>query len=211
EAFVAKETQLRRLSREMPLSNVAADSLRDEKLQLESSIANDELMAFRAKYLDHEPEGRTIEELLLNDDAEYMSMEKELRAVMASSSAEPGLVESLKAELNARAHAKAKAVNAAERGDYLDPAPLGVLLEKLPLDTDQRFSELEADRARAQRSPTENQKKVSALEEALNSRARVLASEALHGDRSYLDAFPAGVPLQMLSLDTDPKISRAGA
>ncbi|KAF8298478.1 calpain cysteine peptidase, partial [Trypanosoma cruzi] len=203
EEFLAKEGAVSEIIREMPLNSANGILLKDKLLKIESSSNNKDVKDLRADYLDPEPEGRLIEDLLLDDDAEYMELEKRLFEAMNSPTNDPNVINFLKAELNERAHQVAKALNASERKDYLDPTPRGVPIDDLPLDTDEEFSKLEADRARLRQSPKRNQEEILSIEEALNGRAMELAYEAICRDRNYLDDHPEGVPLELLPLNTD--------
>ncbi|EKF29850.1 calpain-like cysteine peptidase [Trypanosoma cruzi marinkellei] len=203
EEFLAKEGAVGQIIREMPLNTAGETLLKDKLLQIESFSNNKDVKNLRAEYLDPEPEGRLIEHLLLDDDPEYLELEKRLFEAMRSSEGDPNVINALKAKLNERAHQVAKALNASERKDYLDPTPRGVPIDDLPLDTDEKFSKLEADRARLRQSPRRNHEEILSMEEALNSRTRELAYEAICRDRSYLDDHPEGVPLELLPLNTD--------
>ncbi|PWU96285.1 putative calpain-like cysteine peptidase [Trypanosoma cruzi] len=203
EEFLAKKGAESEIIREMPLNSANGILLKDKLLKMEYSCNNKDVKDLRADYLDPEPEGRLVEDLLLDDDAEYMELEKRLFEAMNSPKSDPNVINALKAELNERAHQVAKALNASERKDYLDPTPRGVPVDDLPLDTDEEFSNLEADRARLRQSPKRNQEEILSIEEALNGRARELAYEAICRDRNYLDDHPEGVPLELLPLNTD--------
>ncbi|CAD2215398.1 calpain-like cysteine peptidase [Angomonas deanei] len=90
----------------------------------------------------------------------------------------------------------------------MNPAPLGVPLEELPLDTDPEFANLEAKRAKLMRNPEKNRNAIADLDDALNDRAEELAKEKIHGDREFLDKEPAGVPVKYIPLDDDPEFKK---
>ncbi|KEG05926.1 calpain cysteine peptidase, partial [Trypanosoma grayi] len=203
--FLAKEADLRELIRDGRSESPTAKALRSEMLKLAYDIAADELARFRASYLNPELAGRLVDELPLNADPEFMKLEKQLRQAIKNPQSDPSVIQALKENLNVRALLKAKEMNKAERKDYLNPRPLGVAVEDLPLDTDEKFAELEEERARLKRSPRKNHALIADVENALNARAMELAEDAIRRNRSYLDPFPEGVPLQLLPLDTDPR------
>ncbi|ORC91630.1 calpain-like protein, partial [Trypanosoma theileri] len=204
EEFMAKEAQLRELRKDRGRNARAIAALEDELNGLARRIAAEELAKFRSTYLDPEPEGRLIDELPLNDDKEFMKLEQDLRNALKDPTRDPEQIESMKAALNAMAYAKAKALNVAERPQYLNPRPLNIDVQLLPLDDDETFHSLEVQRARLKHHPKKNKSEIEKVEKLLNDRALQLAKEVLKKDRGYLHPSPEGVPLSLLPLDTDP-------
>ncbi|KAH9593132.1 Peptidase C2 [Trypanosoma melophagium] len=202
--FLAKEADLRELRKNRGRNERAIADLEDDLRGLVRRIAAEELAKDR-EFLDPEPEGRLLEDLPLNTDKEFHAMEKERRLLKADPKKNAQKIADLEELMNERAHQLGKAMNIADRKNYLDPKPKGVPIEDLPLDTDEEFSKLEAKRAVLMRNPGKNKSAIEDIEDALNIRAEELAQEKLHDERGFLEPEPQGIPLKYLPLDEDPE------
>ncbi|KAF8298423.1 putative calpain-like cysteine peptidase [Trypanosoma cruzi] len=202
EEFLAMEAQLRVLRKDLVKNRSAIVSLEREMCDLAKEIAADELEKDR-DFLDPEPEGRLLQDLSLRKDKEFHGFEKERYRLKKDIKKNAQKIADLEELMNERAHQVAKALNASERKDYLDSTPRGVPIDDLPLDTDEEFSKLEADRAQLMRSQKKHAASIMDLEDALNLRAEELAQEKLQEERSFMNPEPGGIPLKYLPLDED--------
>ncbi|RNC57958.1 calpain-like cysteine peptidase, partial [Trypanosoma cruzi] len=198
EEFLAMEAQLRVLRKDLVKNRSAIVSLEREMCDLAKEIAADELEKDR-DFLDPEPEGRLLQDLSLRKDKEFHGFEKERYRLKKDIKKNAQKIADLEELMNERAHQVAKALNASERKDYLDPTPRGVPVDDLPLDTDEEFSKLEADRAQLMRSQKKHAASIMDLEDALNLRAEELAQEKLQEERSFMNPEPGGIPTQIFT------------
>ncbi|AYU79929.1 calpain-like cysteine peptidase, putative [Leishmania donovani] len=209
-AFIAKEERLRALNKDPYKNATAIKMLQGEMDDMVSALAAEELARMRG-FLDPEPEGRLVESLPLNDDPQFHKLEAQYRDLKKSPKANPQDVADCEELMNDRAHELAKDMNREERPDFMNMTPRGVPLEELPLDTDDEFSNLEAQRARLMRQPAKNKKAIDEIEYALNLRAEELAQEKIQADRAFMDEAPQNIPLKYIPLDKDKEFGRMEA
>ncbi|KPA73485.1 putative calpain-like cysteine peptidase putativecysteine peptidase Clan CA family C2 [Leptomonas pyrrhocoris] len=209
-AFVAKEEKLRALRRDPRRNAAAIDALQKEMNEMVHALAAEELGKMRG-FLDPEPEGRLLDNLPLNEDPTFHKLETRYRDLKKSPKANPQEVADLEELMNDRAHELAKDMNRKERPNFMSPAPKGVPLSELPLDTDEEFSNLEAQRARLMRQPAKNRKAIVDIEDALNLRAEELAQEKIQADRAFMEEAPQNVPLKYIPLDKDKDFAKMEA
>ncbi|CBZ28146.1 putative calpain-like cysteine peptidase [Leishmania mexicana MHOM/GT/2001/U1103] len=132
----------------------------------------DQLLSSDREYLQPEQCGVPLADLPLNTDCIFH--EKELARFRAKKKGQTDLSQ-MEDELNKRAMELGAEFIQTERA-YLDQEPEGILLERLPLDTDPIFHNIELERRRLKRSG-ENPSQVLELEHLLNRRAHELAME----------------------------------
>nr|CAJ2475114.1 unnamed protein product [Leishmania braziliensis] len=208
--YLAKEERLRLLSKD-PYKNAAAiKALQGEMHDMVNALAAEELDKMRT-FLDPEPEGRLVESLPLNDDPQFHKLEAQYRDLKKSPKANPQDLADCEELMNDRAHELAKGLNRKERPTFMSLLPKGVPLEELPLDTDEEFSNLEAQRARLMRQPAKNKKAIVEIEDALNLRAEELAQEKIQADRAFMEEAPQNIPLKYIPLDKDKEFGKMEA
>ncbi|CBZ08798.1 putative cysteine peptidase, Clan CA, family C2 [Leishmania infantum JPCM5] len=132
----------------------------------------DQLLSSDRDYLQPEPCGVPLADLPLHTDRIFH--EKELARFRAKKKGQTDLFQ-MEDELNERAMELAAEFIQTERA-YLDQEPEGIPLERLPLDTDPIFHNIELERRRLKRSG-ENSPQVLELERLLNRRAHELSME----------------------------------
>ncbi|KAG5499199.1 hypothetical protein JIQ42_04011 [Leishmania sp. Namibia] len=205
--FLAKEERLRALNKD-PCKNAAAiKTLQGEMNDMVNALAAEELGRVRG-FLDPEPEGRLIESLPLSDDPQFHKLEAQYRELKKNPKANPQDIADREELMNDRAHEVAKDMNRKERPSFMNLLPKGVPLEELPLDTDEEFSNLEAQRARLMRQPAKNKKAIGDIEDALNLRAEELAQEKIQADRAFMEDAPQNIPLKYIPLDKDKEFGQ---
>ncbi|RHW67956.1 calpain [Trypanosoma brucei equiperdum] len=202
ETFVAKEAELHKLRKDLRANGADVALLKSDLNELAKQMAAEMISKDRA-FLFPEPEGRLLEELPLDSDKEFRSLEKQLRLLCKESPPEAQKIAAIEELLDGRAHQLAKMKNCAERKDYLDSHPCGVPLDDVPLDNDDEFSMLEVKRAALMRDVVGNKDSIASVEKALNGRAEKLALLKLRSERSFLDPEPHGIPLHCVPLDDD--------
>eukprot|EP00796_Vickermania_ingenoplastis_P008752 gene8752-6156_t len=159
-------------------------------------------------YLDRDPEGVPLITLPLDDDETFHGMEVE-RAVLNATDPvrNAAMIVDLENQLNARAHDLARNVLVADRS-YLNPRPEGVPLADLRLHQDNKFHQMEVDRAKLKaRDTASNIARIRELEIRLNDRAVELAKKQLEEDLQGLDRSPEGYPLPYLNPHNDEQFA----
>ncbi|KAL7697109.1 calpain-like cysteine peptidase [Lotmaria passim] len=209
-AFLAKEEKLRALKKDPRRNAKAIDDLQKDMNEMVQALAAEELGKMRG-FLDPEPEGRLLDNLPLNEDPPFHNLETRYRDLKKNPKANPQEVADMEELMNDRAHELAKDMNRKERPNFMNPAPKGVPLSELPLDTDEEFSSLEAQRARLTRQPAKNRKAITDIEDALNLRAEELAQEKIQADRAFMEEAPQNVPLKYIPLDKDKEFAKMEA
>ncbi|KPI83599.1 putative calpain-like cysteine peptidase [Leptomonas seymouri] len=209
-AFITKEEKLRALNRDPRRNAAAIEGLQRDMNEMVQALAAEELGKMRG-FLDPEPEGRLLDNLPLNEDPTFHKLETRYRDLKKNPKANPQEVADLEELMNDRAHELAKDKNRRERPNFMNPAPKGVPLSELPLDTDEEFSSLEAQRARLMRQPAKNRKAIADIEDALNLRAEELAQEKIQADRAFMEEAPQNVPLKYIPLDKDKEFAKMEA
>ncbi|CCW61011.1 unnamed protein product [Phytomonas sp. EM1] len=207
QPFLTKEAKLRVLRRN-PMDNAAEiNVLMDELASMVKQIAAEELEKHRM-FLDPDPRGRLLKELPLNTDTVFRDLENEYRNLKKLPRMECQKLADLEELMNERAHELAKMINAAERGNYLHPAPRGIAYESLHLDDDEEFRQLEEQRTRLCRFTAKNKKAIEDIELALNLRAEEVAQEQIEADRGFLDTEPEGIPIKYVPLHEDARFCK---
>ena len=164
-------------------------------------MAKSFLEAERA-FLSREPEGVPLEDLPLNSDAPFRALEKERLRLKREPVVNAGAITAKEAELEDRAEVIARELLRKERA-FLDPEPLGVPLEELPLNHDSVLNQVERKRRALRANPKRNHEGIRACEEQMAERVSVIANDFVEKQRAFLDQEPEGVPLRYLPLGTD--------
>ncbi|CAD2215400.1 calpain-like cysteine peptidase [Angomonas deanei] len=207
-AFHALEVERAVLKAEDPVKN--RDKIADLEDELNARAA--ELAVQQKKDdlsgLDQAPLGVPISLLHPHDDPTFAALLPELRRLQKSPEKNKKKIEDIQDKLNDKLNDLAQEYLDNDRPTYLDPAPNGVPLSALPLDTDAEFKTLESERLDLiSKNPKLNADAIADLENALNERAAELADDFKKKNRDFLDPEPEGVPLSILPLDTDRKFN----
>ncbi|CAD2215393.1 Calpain family cysteine protease/Calpain large subunit, domain III, putative [Angomonas deanei] len=204
ESFVRLEAHRQDLVKD-PSKNRAAIAKTEQDLNdMAKEMAKEFLAEQRPGYLGGEFHGNAFSALPLNDDDDFLAKERERRDLLSDPTpANKERAKEIEEDLNEAAQQKGKQVNADDRSSYMKPTYYGIRREDLPLDTDERFDELESKRAHLKQDPSRNKNAIQSVEKSLNDRAAELAKKSAM-NRDYLDPFPEGVPVELLPLDTDP-------
>jgi hypothetical protein len=198
--FVTLEKEMRRLRAADPKKHAAKiQELQGQMNDRSHEIAKEKKAKGRA-FLDADPEGIPLEELPLDDDADFNDMEAELRELQADPKKNAKAIAELQKEMNDRAHDLAREKKRANRS-FLDPVPEGVAIENLDLDGDKKFLVLEKELRKVKQDPKKNAAKIKDLQDQINDRAHELAKEKRKGDRAFLSPEPEGIPLRLLDLE----------
>ncbi|KAG5475540.1 hypothetical protein LSCM4_04122 [Leishmania orientalis] len=210
QQFAAKLPELRALKKDG--SQRSQSRLNDTLAMLDDileELAADYLEEDRAQYLEPFPQGIPVTALPLYTDPEFRQLEAErLDLISRNPKANKDAIRDLEAALNERAHELAREHRKNDRG-YLDPEPLGIPIDVLPLDTDRQFSDLEAKRATLKaKDPIKNAAVIHDLEDQLNDRAIQLAEEQITEDLRAVDSMPEDIPVRMLKPHEDPEFAR---
>ncbi|EPY19437.1 calpain-like cysteine peptidase [Strigomonas culicis] len=201
--YLNKETELIVL-RADPEENAKRIAEVEEELRVLAVEIAKEKAEEEREYLDTDLEGCRPEELNLLNDPQYAELEEEYHRARKDPNVDEYRMNELEKLMNARAHELARLKNAEERSNFLEEQR-GVPLSELPLDTDDEFRQLEAERARLLREPLKNTQAILAIEKDMNERIAELTAEAVKNDRIFLDEEPEGVPQRQLDLDNDPE------
>ncbi|CCD16176.1 unnamed protein product, partial [Trypanosoma congolense IL3000] len=163
-------------------------------------------------YLDPEPEGVPLDLLPLNEDETVSTLEDRLRALNRRERRDARQLQGLEDAVSERVRELALELKDRERDMFLEPAPYGFPVDKLPLDEDSTFHELEVERLRLRADGSgDNSAAVRAAEDRLNDRARELARVEVLEGRRFLDQEPLGFPLSSLGLDENGEFVRKEA
>ncbi|CBH17005.1 T. brucei spp-specific protein, (fragment), partial [Trypanosoma brucei gambiense DAL972] len=197
------------ISRYKKLKNEANADVKDLEV-LMTARALEVARAFVAReraFLEPEPHGLLLEELLLDTHKVFTDLERERRVLLK----EPGLCEntvkikSLQDKMRAVVNELAVAY-VAESRKFLDPAPEGVPLEELSLDSNELFIELEKRRFGLLREGKGDEGDLKDVEKSMQDCIRELAKGLLKENRAYLNQKPLGIPLDYLPLNNDKKL-----
>ncbi|ORC91633.1 calpain cysteine peptidase, partial [Trypanosoma theileri] len=172
KVFMELEDKLRQLKKN-PKQN--AEAIKDHQYAMNNrvhEIAAD-MLAKDRDYLNPEPQGVPLADLPL-DDPLFHEMELKRRRLMKEPEKNDVDIAELNDMLNDRADELAKLLHAKERA-FLDPAPEGVPLERLPLDKDPVVHELEAQRRKLLQSSPRNDAAIRDIEDKIRDRVRELA------------------------------------
>ncbi|CAM45491.2 putative calpain-like cysteine peptidase [Leishmania braziliensis MHOM/BR/75/M2904] len=151
--------------------------------------------------LDPTPRGISLKLLRPHEDPLFSELVKQMRVMKKNPPRDDQEMVRHLEEMNARAAALADKVM--DRG-YLDPNPEGVLLQELPLETDDKFRSMEMERARLKLTDPRGQSAmISSLESALNQRAEELAKRQCVADLASVEDAPLEVAKELLRLHSD--------
>ncbi|CAJ1989912.1 calpain-like cysteine peptidase / CAL27.1 [Leishmania donovani] len=206
--FILKEALRHEKLKNSRESAAAIAALGNELNNMAKGMAAEMLAKQRPSYLAREHHGRRMEDLLLNDNDDFLKKERRRRDLLKQPSSDMDVVAEIEKELNGMADEMARAMNAAERPQYMKASYYDKTLSELPLDTDPIIARLEAQRARLKRDPVRNAEAVHATEAAIISRAEALAKAMIKDERARLYGKPSGVPVNLLDLDEDQVIRR---
>ncbi|KAF8299179.1 putative cysteine peptidase, Clan CA, family C2 [Trypanosoma cruzi] len=205
--FAAMEAERRKRTKDPRSSRRNKDMIRDledDMIARSHALALEEFAKMRG-FMDQEPEGVPLKEIPLDVDPEFRQAEVARYRMRKDPHHSPEEVAKLEDAMNDRARRLAKAILAKNRG-FLDPEPCGVPLAELPLNTDEEFNKLAAERYRLKRSnKKDNNPEVKGIENEMNDRVHALAREHLRKARAFLNPEPEGVPLEDVPLGRDPK------
>ncbi|ORC91634.1 putative antigen [Trypanosoma theileri] len=203
--FHSKEVQRAVLVAEDPVKHAPEiAALEEEMNERAEELARDQLQE-DLRGLVPNPRGVPLELLRPHADSKFASHLPELRRLKKDPKRNADAIRAVQDKMDGCTDALAEEFLRADRESYLDPAPLGVPLGALPLDTDPQFKDVEGKRLQLMLNPVDNKDAIAELEGALNARAHELAEDKLKNDRGYLDSHPEGVPLDVLPLDEDRK------
>ncbi|EAN88142.1 calpain-like cysteine peptidase, putative [Trypanosoma cruzi] len=205
--FAAMEAERRKRTKDPRSSRRNKDMIRDledDMIARSHALALEEFAKMRG-FMDQEPEGVPLKEIPLDVDPEFRQAEVARYRMRKDPHHSPEEVAKLEDAMNDRARRLAKAILAKNRG-FLDPEPCGVPLAELPLNTDEEFNKLAAERYRLKRSnKKDNNPEVKGIENEMNDRVHALAREHLRKARAFLNPEPEGVPLEDVPLGRDPR------
>ncbi|CBZ28144.1 putative calpain-like cysteine peptidase, partial [Leishmania mexicana MHOM/GT/2001/U1103] len=206
--FILKEALRQEKLKNSRECAAAIATLESELNKMAKGMAAEMLAKQRPSYLAPEHQGRRIEDLPLNDNDDFIEKERRRRDLLKQPSTDMDAVAAIEGELNTMADAMARAMNAAERQQYMKASYYHKTLSELPLNTDPIITRLEAQRARLKRDPVRNAEAVYTTEAAIISRAETLARAMISDERARLYGKPSGVPVNLLDLDDDQVIRR---
>ncbi|CBZ12109.1 putative calpain-like cysteine peptidase [Leishmania major strain Friedlin] len=206
--FILKEALRQEKLQNSRESAAAIAALENELNNMAKAMAAEMLAKQRPSYLAPEHHGRRIEDLPLNDSDDFLKKERRRRDLLKQPSWDIDVVAEIDKELSEMADAMARAMNAAERPQYMKASYYDKTLSELSLDTDSIIARLEAQRARLKRNPVRNAEAIHATEAAIISRAEALAKAMINEERARLYGKPSGVPVNLLDLDDDQVIQR---
>ncbi|RNF01902.1 calpain-like cysteine peptidase, partial [Trypanosoma conorhini] len=199
--FASCLPELRRLKKKPRLNAAPIAALQGKMNDRVHALAKEMIHAGR-KLLDPEPEGVPLELLPLDTDKKFGDLEKKLHALQAARRPNDGAIAKVREQLNDRVHELAKEKIEGDRG-FLDPEPEGVPLADLPLEADEKFHKMEAERAKLKEGSGKNVDAIARLEAALNDRVHEMARELKEAERAFLNATSYGIPRELLPLDKD--------
>ncbi|RHW68216.1 calpain [Trypanosoma brucei equiperdum] len=148
--------------------------------------------------LGTEPLGVPLSDLPIDVDGRFRALEDNYRD-LSRNSANGGKLCEIILQLNERALELAAELHTKERV-VLSQCPGGIPLSALALNEDEMFKALEMEARKLRHSTAgrgRNAARISELESAMNERAMELANQLR---RTYCDAAPEGIPLELLGL-----------
>nr|CAJ2475616.1 unnamed protein product [Leishmania braziliensis] len=86
---------------------------------------------------------------------------------------------------------------------FIEARPEGIPRNDIPLASDKAFAEMMQERVGLRRRPKENASAIGEIEARMGERAREIARAMHDAERVYLNLQPAGVPLDLVPLNTD--------
>ncbi|CCD14505.1 unnamed protein product, partial [Trypanosoma congolense IL3000] len=171
--FCEMERNLRALRKQPRRNAEAIKNLEFEMNEKAHAIARRKLSDDRG-YLPLELYGVPVYEVPLDSDSEFRELEVCRHNLKKNSPDSADDIDQIEEKLTARALAIAEEFVWRERA-YLDPAPAGIPLQRLPLNTDELFRELEL-RRRQLNKEKKNNNLVLELEHQLKARTYELAN-----------------------------------
>ncbi|CAD2215396.1 Calpain family cysteine protease, putative [Angomonas deanei] len=139
-----------------------------------------ELKRRERMFLDPNPEGVPIDLLDLDNDPVFANYEDRLRSLMNNPTHNAKAIADLQREMSDYVRNVARKKKWDDRLGFLDNFPEGVDVRQLPLDDDEVFRRLEAERYRLiLDDPVKNANRIAALELQMNKRAHELAKQLL--------------------------------
>ncbi|KAH9593084.1 hypothetical protein LSM04_000173 [Trypanosoma melophagium] len=148
--FVAMDTKRRQMVRNGG-DPKKIKALEDEMNEAAHEMARALNASERPDYLPPLLKGIPLEDLPLDADEKFRELEARRQQMKRDPKRHAAALSDVEAALNARAEELAQKHLSDDRA-YLDPAPEGVPLHLLPLDTDSSFQALEAKRAQLKRT-----------------------------------------------------------
>ncbi|KAK7201803.1 calpain-like cysteine peptidase [Novymonas esmeraldas] len=209
--FAVKEALRHEMLKDPRSNTKAIAALEDELNDAAEAIAAELLEKQRPGYLAPEYHGRRTADLPLNESDPFLVAERRRRDLLAQPQPDAAAIDRVESDLNRMAGDIAKAVNVAERPQYMKPSYRGKAPSELPLDSDPAIMALEAHRARLRHDPVRNAAAIREAEDAIHDRADALAKELVDAERAQFYGKPGGVPVVLLDLDSDPVIRRLEA
>lgn len=203
KSFIEQEQELRRISKTLGNASNVAALLRTELQKIADEIAKDQLMGSRPRYLHIKLEEVEIEDIPLDDDEIYMDLEVQ-RAILVAKDPIINNAKIMEMELTLNDRANELLVNLVHQNRLYVPADIcGIPNEELPLDTDEAFLSLEAERRRYKRE--NNREMISDVDERLRKRAQELAEEVVAQDLMMLRDSYRSITKTELNLHADSK------
>ncbi|EPY19174.1 calpain-like cysteine peptidase [Strigomonas culicis] len=182
-----------------------ADKIKDLETKLHDRVT--ELAAEQKKKdlecLDQNPEGMPLNILNPHADSEFAQLVEAHRELMKDPKKNAEALQDLEVQMNNCVHELAKEKLMNDRA-YLEKDPQGVSLTDLPLDKDEKFKAMEAERAKLKAlDARRNAAKIKKLEDELNDRLHELARHQLEEDLKEVNDEPRGVPIDFLKPNED--------
>ncbi|GET89691.1 cysteine peptidase, clan CA, family C2, putative [Leishmania tarentolae] len=206
--FILKEAMRQEKLKRAHENTAAIAALENALNEMAKGMAAEMLATQRPSYLAPEHHGRRVEDLPLNDNDDFLAKERKRRDLLRRPRTNMGEIPEIEQALNEMADDMARAMNAAERPQYMKASYYGKALSELPLDTDPIIARLEAQRAQLKRDPARSAEALHASEAAIINRAEELAKAVINDERAILYGKPNGVPVNLLDLDNDQVIRR---
>ena len=207
--FQAMEKELRKAKQDPKKNAARIAELQEQMNERAKELAREKKGNARA-FLDPEPEGVPLEEVPLDDDKEFLAMEKDLAELRKDPKRNQKEIGDLEAEMNTRSHELAKKKKADDRA-FLDKRPEDMALVDVPLDDDKKFMAMERELKKLKKDPKKNAAKIAELQGQMNDRAKEIAREKKAAERAFLDPEPEGIPLADVPLDSDPDFNDMSA
>ncbi|CAD2215572.1 Calpain family cysteine protease/Calpain large subunit, domain III, putative [Angomonas deanei] len=198
---LARERRRKKKNLQRGTGEAQVSAIEEKMNERSHELARTFLNAERA-FLEPEPEGVPLADLPLNSDAGFRALEKERLKMKRDPSSGPSAIGGIEATLNDRCKQVARNLLNKERA-FLDKEPMGVPLEDLPLNHDDRLNPVERRRRQLRKDPKRNQEEIRKCEDQMADRVNEIATEFIEKERAFMDQEPEGVPLRYLPLGTD--------
>ncbi|RNE98646.1 putative calpain-like cysteine peptidase, partial [Trypanosoma conorhini] len=199
QALEAKRAQLKK----NPQRNAKViREVEEDLLDRAAELAEDLKTSEREKFLNPKPNGVPIENVPINSDGPFHDMEIQRLLLREDPVKNATAISNLEDAMNERALELVAKLLADERA-FLDPEPLGIPLEELPLDRNEAFMAKETQLRELRKDPARNRQALAALEREMSELVNEIAAGVFEQDRNYLDPEPEGRLLQDLPLRND--------